>query len=100
MTLPRGRIPSIGVREIVAAIHRRRERRRESAAELTNAISELSAAVERHLARITELKEAVEKQGGDISQLQYYDNFMAQLRAELRSAERSLAEAFSEAAKA
>jgi len=97
--LPRGRIPAVGMREIVAAIHRRRERRRESAAGLAVAIGELNGAVERHLARIAELREAVERQGGDLSQLQYYDNFMAQLRAELRSAEKGLAEAFSTAAR-
>jgi small-conductance mechanosensitive channel len=97
--LPRGRIPTVGVREIVAAIHRRRERRRESAAELSVAIGQLGSAVEQHLARIAELRQVVEKQGGDLSQLQFYDNAMARLRAELRAAERSLAEAFSVAAK-
>lgn len=97
--LPRGRIPAVGMREIVAAIHRRRERRRESAAELAVAIGELSGAVERHLARIAELREAVEKQGGDLSQLQYYDNAMARLRAELRAAERGLADAFGAASR-
>jgi chromosome segregation ATPase len=97
--LPRGRIPAIGMREIVAALHRRRERRRESAAELTNAIQSLSTSVEAHLERIQKVRAAVEAQGGDLSQLQHYDSVMARLRAELRSAERSLAVAFSEAAR-
>ncbi len=96
--LPRGRIPAIGMREIVASLHRRRERRRESAAELSHALEQLSSGVERHLARIAELRSAIEAHGGDLSQLQYYDTFMARLRAELRAAERSLADVFSAAA--
>ena len=87
------------MREIVAALHRRRDRRRESAAELSNAIQNLSGAVEAHLARIGEVRAAVEAQGGDLSQLQHYDSVMARLRAELRSAERALADVFSEAAR-
>jgi hypothetical protein len=97
--LPRGRIPAIGMREIVASLHRRRERRRESAAELSLAIQQLSASVEQHLARIASVRSAIEAQGGDLAPLQHYDTVMAKLRAELRSAERSLAAAFSEAAK-
>ena len=96
--LPSGRIPTIGMRELVAALHRRRARRRESASELRHALVVLSAGVEKHLARIAELRSAVEAQGGNLESLQYYDNVMARLRNELRSAERALAEAFHAAA--
>lgn len=98
--LPRGRIPAVGMREIVAALHRRRERRRQTAADLTGALQHLTASVERHLARVADLRAAVETQGGDLSHLQHYDNVMARLRAELRSAERALADVFSSAAQA
>src|SRR5690242_1246542 len=96
--LPKGRIPTVGVREIVAALHRRRERRREAVGELQGALGRLADGVQTHLARIAALREAIELQGGDLAQLQYYDNMMARLRAELRSAERSLAVVFSDAA--
>ena len=96
--LPRGRVPHVGIREIVAAIHRRRERRRESAAELRHALGQLAAGVERHLERVAALRQAVETQGGDLRALEHYDSLMVRLRAELRSAERALAEAFHAAA--
>ena len=96
--LPAGRIPTVGIREIVAALHRRRARRRESANELRHALGVLSGSVEKHLARIAELRSAVEARGGNLESLQYYDNVMARLRNELRSAERALAEAFHAAA--
>ncbi|MFI5208239.1 MAG: hypothetical protein ACHQX4_09495 [Gemmatimonadales bacterium] len=96
--LPRGRIPTVGVREIVAALHRRRERRREAVEELGGALRQLSDGVQAHLARIAKVREAIEAQGGDLSALQHYDNLMARLRAELRAAERSLAVVFSDAA--
>lgn len=96
--LPAGRIPTIGMREIVAALHRRRARRREVATELRHALDQLSGSVERHLERIAELREAVEKHGGDLAPLQHYDTLMARLRNELRAAERALAEAFRAAA--
>lgn len=97
-SLPRGRIPTVGIREMVAALHRRRERRRESVKSLQEALAALASAAERHLARIKELREAVESQGGDLAALQHYDNLMARLRAELRAAERGLADAFRQAA--
>lgn len=87
------------MREIVAALHRRRDRRRASVASLTNALQQLSSSVEGHLARIAEVRAAIEAQGGDLSHLEHYDSFMARLRAELRTAELSLANAFSEAAR-
>lgn len=86
------------MREIVAAIHRRRERRRGTAAELAHGIRQLAAAVEEHLGRVAAVRQAIEAQGGDLSALKHYDTMMARLRAELRSAERSLADAFSTAA--
>lgn len=98
--LPRGRMPAVGVREIVAALHRRRERRRATAAELHNALQTLASSVEVHLARVSDLRAAIEAQGGDLSHLQHYDSMMARLRAELRSAEQSLATVFSTAARA
>lgn len=96
--LPAGRIPTVGMREIVAALHRRRARRRDAVAELRHALERLAGGVERHLERVAQLKAAVEAQGGDLSSLQYYDNVMARLRGELRSAERALAEVFRAAA--
>lgn len=96
--LPRGRIPNVGTREIVAAIHRRREGRSAVAAELRGALANLAQSVEQHLVRIAELKAAIEFQGGDLAQLQHYDTVMARLRAELRATERSLADAFRSAA--
>jgi len=96
--LPAGRIPTVGMREIVAALHRRRSRRREAVNELAHALGQLAGGVERHLERIAQLKDAVEAQGGNLESLRYYDNVMARLRNELRSAERALAEAFHTAA--
>ena len=98
--LPRGRMPIVGIRELVAALHRRRERRRDAANELRAALDRLAGSVEDHLARIAALKAAVEAQGGDLAHLQHYDTLMARLRSELRAAERSLADAFAEAAHA
>jgi small-conductance mechanosensitive channel len=96
--LPQGRMPVVSVSQLVAALHRRRERRRAVAQELRRALDGLSGAVDRHLERIAELSRAVEAQGGNLEPLRHYDNLMARLRAELRSAERSLAEAFRSAA--
>ena len=96
--LPRGRVPTIGMRELVGALQRRRERRRAAALELRAALERLSAGVERHLERVAQLRSAVEAQGGDLRALRHYDTVMARLRAELRAAERSLAAAFEAAA--
>jgi len=98
--LPRGRVPTIGMRELVGALQRRRERRRAAAQELQAALARLTAGVERHLERIAQLRSAVEAQGGDLRALRHYDATMARLRAELRAAERSLAAAFEAAARA
>jgi uncharacterized membrane protein YccC len=97
--LPRGRIPTVGMRELVAALHRRRERRRETAQDVRAAVERLAAAVERHQERIAQLRAAVEAQGGDLGALQHYDNAMARLRAELRAAERALADVYGAAAR-
>ena len=94
--LPPGRMPAIGMSQLVAALHRRRTRRREAVAELTRALGSLRDQVELHLERIAGLRAAVEAQGGDISQLQVYDNVMARLRAELATAERAMAAAYRE----
>ena len=91
-------MPAVGMRELIAAIHHRRDRRRASANDLAQALKRLAEHVEQHVAKIAAVRSAVEAQGGDLSQLQYYDNVMARLRAELRAAERSLANAFEEAA--
>ena len=93
-------MPEVGVSELVAALHRRRERRRESVAALQASLRQLGGGVEQHLARIARLKEVVQAQGGDLKALRHYDSLMARLRAELRSAERSMAAVFSEAAQA
>lgn len=92
--LPAGRMPSVGMRELVAAIHRRRTRRREAAAELGRALKELARSVEEHMQRIAQVRDAIQKQGGDLANLKVYDNTMAQLRAQLRAAERAMAEAY------
>jgi chromosome segregation ATPase len=86
------------MREILAALHRRRERRRESVQLLRHALEHLTANVERHLRRIGELRRAVEAHGGDLKVLEHYDTLMARLRAELRSTEKALADVFRAAA--
>jgi len=87
-------MPTVGMRELVAALHRRRSRRRQAAEELRAALAGLAAAVEQHCERIAQVREAVLKQGGDLEQLRVYDNAMARLRAELRSAEQAMADAY------
>lgn len=92
--LPPGRMPVIGVSQLVAALHRRRTRRREAVAELSRALGNLRERIEVHLERIASLRSAVEAQGGDTSQLEVYDSVMARLRAELASAEQAMADAY------
>ncbi len=98
--LPKGRIPTVGVREIVAALHRRRERRRAAVDEMRGALRQLADGVQAHLSRIARVREVVEAQGGDLSALQHNDSLTARLRAELGEVERSLAAVFSDAAHA
>lgn len=93
--LPRGRVPTIGMRELVGALQRRRERRRAAALELQGALAQLTAGVERHLERVARLRSAVEAQGGDLRALRHCDSTMARMHAELRAAELSLAAACS-----
>jgi hypothetical protein len=83
---------------LAAALERRRERRSRTLEDLRHALAGLGAAVERHIARVATLREAVAAQGGDLRVLKHYDSMMARLRAELRSAEESLAAAFRTAA--
>jgi len=85
--LPHGRLPTIGMRELVAAIHQRRERRRVVAAELANGVQRLAAAVERHLARVAAVRQAIEAQGGDLSAIDQLGAEMIQVQNEVRSAE-------------
>ena len=96
--LPTGRLPTIGVGEIVAALHRRRERRRVAVADLKDALLHLDDAVRRHLKRIAAVRAVVEAQGGSLAHLQHYDGMMARLRAELRQAEKAMAVVFGAAA--
>lgn len=96
--LPNGRLPAIGVAELAAALERRRARRSRALEDLRHAVAGLRTAVERHIARVATLREAVAAQGGDLRVLKHYDSMMARLRAELRSAEESLAAAFRSAA--
>ena len=90
--------PDITPGQILSALARRRERRREVAAEVAAALAALSTAVERHAAKVLEVRRAVEAQGGDLEPLQFYDSLMASFRMELRAAERTLADVFRVAA--
>jgi len=85
--LPHGHLPTIGVRELVAAIHQRRARRNQAAAEVTRSVQLLKAALERHLARVAEVRQAIEERGGDVSAIDQLDTGMARLRDDVRSAE-------------
>jgi hypothetical protein len=88
----------VGLAQVLGALARRRERRREAVAELGGAVTALAQAVERHAARVAEVRRAVEARGGDPAPLRDYDEFLARLRSELGSAERSLADVVGEAA--
>ena len=90
--------PVIVLAQIHHALERRTARRREAVAELRAALAALAEAVGRHAARVEEVRQAVEAQGGDLEPLQFYDAMMARFRLELRAAERSLAEVFRVAA--
>jgi len=85
-------MPSVGMREIVAVLHRRRERRRAATREMAAALDTLADAVERHLERVTRLRAAVEARG-DLAHLQNVDRLADRLRAELHEAERALDDA-------
>jgi hypothetical protein len=99
LTSDPGAPPAVALVQVTAALERRRERRREAAAELKAAVSALAEAVQRHTAKVEEVRRAVEAQGGDLAPLQFYDSIMARFRSELRSAERTLADVFRVAAR-
>ena len=84
--------------ELATALNRRRERRNRLLALMRDALQGLHEAAERHRSRVSELRTAVELHGADLSSLRYYDNLMARFRAELRSAERMMAEVYRSAA--
>jgi len=81
---------SVTVADLAIAINRRRERRQRMLAMMRDALRGLTESAERHRARVAE----VQAQGGDLASLRYYDDLMARFRAELRSAERMMAEVY------
>jgi hypothetical protein len=85
---------SVTVADLATAINRRRERRQRMLAMMREALRGLTVAAERHRARVAE----VQSQGGDLASLRYYDDLMARFRAELRSAERMMAQVYRAAA--
>ena len=85
---------SVTVADLATAINRRRERRQRMLTMMREALRGLTEAAERHRTRVAE----VQAQGGDLASLRYYDNLMARFRAELRSAERMMAEVYRAAA--
>jgi hypothetical protein len=89
---------AIDVPDLATALNRRRERRLRVLAAMREALRGLAAAADRHTERVTALRGAVEAHGADLTKLRYYDNLMARFRAELRSAERNMAEAYRSAA--
>ncbi len=94
-----GDAPVIAMAQVRAALERRNAHRRQAVAELGAALTALADAVGRHAGRVEEVRRAIEAQGGDLEALQCYDALMARFRLELRSAERTLADVFSAAAR-
>jgi hypothetical protein len=84
--------------DLATALNRRRERRRRVLLAMREAVRGLAEAADRHQRKVADLRSAVEAHGADLSQLRYYDSMMARFRAELRSAERAMAEVFRSAA--
>lgn len=89
---------AVTVSDLATALNRRRERRQRMLAMMGDALRSLAEASERHLAHVASVRAAVEAQGGDLSALRFYDSLMARFRAELRTAERTMAEAYRTAA--
>jgi hypothetical protein len=89
---------AIDIPDLATALNRRRERRLRVLAAMREALQGLGAAADRHTQRVTALRGAVEAQGADLTKLRYYDTLMARFRAELRSAERMMAEVYRSAA--
>ncbi|MGD0484482.1 MAG: hypothetical protein ABSB58_07485 [Gemmatimonadales bacterium] len=89
---------AVSLDDLATALNRRRERRRRVLLAMREALRGLGEAADRHQRKVAELRGAVEAHGADLSKLRYYDTMMARFRAELRSAERTMAEAFRTAA--
>ena len=85
---------AIDIPDLATAVNRRRERRLRVLAAMREALRGLAATAERHTQRVTALRGAVDVHGADLNKLKYYDNLMARFRAELRSAERTMAEVY------
>lgn len=90
--------PAIDIPDLATALNRRRERRLRALAAMREALHGLGATAERHTQRVEALRHAVEVHGADLNKLRYYDNLMARFRAELRSAERMMADVYRTAA--
>jgi len=60
VALPPGTMPAIGIGELVAALHRRREGRLRAVEELRSTLALLAQSVERRRARIAHLKSALD----------------------------------------
>ncbi len=93
-----GAAPLVTRAQILAALRGRRERRGRMMVEIGGTLAALTRAVDRHVGQVEELRRAIEAQGGDLEPLRFYDTLMARFRSELRSAERTLANVFREAA--
>jgi hypothetical protein len=89
---------AVDVPDLATALNRRRERRMRVLAAMREALRGLGAAADRHTERVTALRSAVEAHGADLTKLRYYDTLMARFRAELRSAERMMADVYKSAA--
>lgn len=92
--------PPLGVDipDLATALNRRRERRLRVLAAMGEALRGLAATADRHTQRVAALRGAVEVHGADLNKLRYYDTLMARFRAELRTAERRMAEVYRSAA--
>jgi len=80
--------------QVLAALRRRRGRRRETLDEIAAALAALTAAVERHVAMVEEARWALAARGGDTARLDAYEGTAERLRAELRAAEQRLGAAY------
>lgn len=85
---------AIDLPDLATALNRRRERRLRALAAMREALHGLGASADRHAQRVAALRAAVEVHGADLNKLRYYDNVMARFRAELRMAERSMADVY------
>ncbi len=90
--------PQIGLDQVFGALARRREHRQEAVAELHGAVAALARAVERHAARVAELRRALEARGADPGALSSYDAYLERLRADLDAVGRAVGEGLEGAA--